>query len=215
MENQTQNEEPCCQDHQSSCQRRFQMIFNIVAGVAIVFLLILQFFNPFAKKPTQVVGSDGGTASIAYVVTDSIMSGYTLVDTLDARKQRFSDSLDKDYEAKRKGFQARLNAYQQNMQNGKITTVDEARKIEEQLGAEQEKLVAIQETYLGMMQQQQMNMQLQILDSIVSVIKSYPEEFPYDYVLGYAKGGGILYASDKLDITGSVMEKLNQRYKPE
>jgi outer membrane protein len=35
----------------------------------------------------------------------------------------------------------------------------------------------------------------------------------YNFVLGYQKGGGILYANDSLDITREVVVGLNNEYK--
>ena len=34
----------------------------------------------------------------------------------------------------------------------------------------------------------------------------------FDMVIGYSKGGGVLYAKEDLDITKSVLEGLNKKY---
>lgn len=214
MENQTLPEEKCTTDnHSKCCGGKCQLIFNIVAGVVLVLLVVMQFYNPFSKTGPAVNTSGG--PSVAYVTSDSIMSQYELVDSLEAQLKRTSDSLDKDITAKQESFQARVNIYQQNLQNGKITTVDDAKRQETALTNEQEQLMGLRDLYVNRVSQMQMDMNMRILDSIVSVIKRFPEEFPYDYVLGYTRGAGILYASEKFDITKQVIAKMNDEYEAE
>ncbi|HPF00556.1 MAG TPA: OmpH family outer membrane protein [Bacteroidales bacterium] len=197
-------------EKKKSCLRSPQMIFNIAAGVLILILLILQFYNPFSKE-NGIVVPDGGL-NIAYVESDSIMTQYDLVDTLKGDLVKLNDSLDKDFTKRQEGFQARVNLFQQNVQNGKIQTKDDYSRQESALAAEQEQLMNLRDSYLAQVQQKQIAMNNQILDSIVSIIKQYPEEFPYDYVLDYNSGTGILYANDKLNITVKVVDRLNKEY---
>lgn len=214
MENQISHENNNIAEPTRCCGGKGQFIFNIAAGVLILVLVVLQFFNPFAKKGPDPVTS-GTSPSIAYVVSDSIMNKYKLVDTLEAQLNRLRDSLDKDMTTRQTSFEARVNAYQQNMQNGKITTIDEAKRQESQLAAEQEQLMNMRDLYLAQVQQLQLDMNMRILDSIQSVVKRFPDEFPYDYVLGYTKGAGILYAAEKFDITDKVVAKMNEEYEDE
>ncbi len=191
-----------------------QLIFNIVAAVAIVLLIVMQFYNPFAKK-INIAGNENGEIRIAYVVSDSLMTNCVMVDTMSAQLAKLQDSLQKDLMSRQQGFEARVNIFQQNMQNGKITTESQAKQQQAALQSEQESLMALNEQYTSQISQIQLDMNFALIDSVNSVIKKYPDEFPYDFVLGYAKGGGILYANEKFDITSAVIEKLNNDYKPE
>jgi len=210
--NETPQQNCCSPDKKKKCCLCSpQMIFNIAAGLLILILLVLQFYNPFAAK-RSVVGPEGGL-NIAYVESDSIMTQYELVDTLKAGLVKLNDSLDKDFSKRQESFQARVNVFQQNVQNGKIQTKDEYSRQEAALGAEQEQLMNLRDSYLAQVQQKQLEMNNQILDSIISIIEKYPEEFPYDYVLDYNSGTGILYANKDLNITEKIVERLNQEYK--
>lgn len=213
MEINETNQENCCSPDKKKkcCLCSPQMIFNIAAGLLILILLVLQFYNPFSSK-SGIVVPDGGL-NIAYVESDSIMTQYELVEILKADLVKINDSLDKDFTKRQEAFQARVNLFQQNVQNGKIQTKDEYSRQESALGAEQEQLVNLRDSYLAQVQQKQLGMNSQILDSIVSVIKRFPEEFPYDYVLDYNSGTGILYANEKLNITVKVIDRLNKEYK--
>ncbi|KAF5048940.1 Outer membrane protein [anaerobic digester metagenome] len=213
MEINETNQESCCSPDKKKkcCLCSPQMIFNMAAGLLILILLVLQFYNPFSSK-SDIVVPDGGL-NIAYVESDSIMTQYELVDTLKGDLVKLNDSLDKDFTKRQESFQARVNAFQQNVQNGKIQTKDDYSRQESALASEQEQLMNLRDSYLAMVQQKQIAMNSRILDSIVSVIKKYPEEFPYDYVLDYNSGTGILYANDKLNVTVKVVDRLNKEYK--
>jgi outer membrane protein len=49
--------------------------------------------------------------------------------------------------------------------------------------------------------------------NIFEYIKSYNKENGYEFVLGYSKGGGILFADASLDVTKKIVEGLNKEYK--
>lgn len=191
-----------------------QLIYNIASAAAIValFVLFLLKMNPSGSGSTNVRG-DGSSINIAYVNSDSLMNNYVLVDTMMAQLQRLNDSLDKDITGREQSFQARVMAYQQNLQNGTIQTVDQAKQQEAALQAEQEQLYKLRDQYLNQVAVMQNQMNMQVIDSITSVIDHNPEDFPYDFVLGYTKGAGILYASDQFDITKDVLDVLNENYK--
>lgn len=190
-----------------------QFIYNIASGVAIITLFVLFIFKFYAGGDSNRGSRNNGSGvNIAYVNSDSVMNAYVMVDTLLAELQRLNDSLDKDITAREQTFQARVMAYQQNLQNGTITTVDQAKQQEAALQAEQESLMNLRDMYLNEIAIQQNNMNMRIIDSISIVIERNPEEFPYDFVLGYTKGAGILYASDQFEITSQVIEILNETY---
>ena len=38
------------------------------------------------------------------------------------------------------------------------------------------------------------------------------DRYKFDYILGFTKGGNILYANDTLDVTNDVIRELNAAY---
>ncbi len=190
-----------------------QLIYNIASAVAIVALFVLFFLKMTGTGSGHgPVNSDGSPMNIAYVNSDSLMTSYIMVDTLMAELQKVNDSLEQDLTARQQGFQARVMAYQQNLQNGTITTKQQAEQQETALQAEQENLMTLSDQYTNIIAMMQNQMNYQIIDSVQEIIKANPEIFPYDVVLGYTKGAGILYISEDLDITGQVVEMLNENY---
>lgn len=66
-----------------------------------------------------------------------------------------------------------MQAYQDDMQSGKIITKDEANRREQLLMNEQQELLTLRDQYDAQIQRLQMSMQTEILDSIKSAIKIY------------------------------------------
>lgn len=216
MENQPQNEQPIvvetAEPKGRSCPLlKGQSIYNILSGAAIIALFIIIFFGKKAEGPV-IGGGVSGSVSYAFVETDTVLAHYTLVDTLKGKLQRQTEKLEKDLSGKEQALQSKIATYQKNMQNGRITSADEAKRQEQVLGQEQQSLMQLRDQYMSQLSQFQADINQEILDSLTSTIKRHPQDYPYDFIFGYAKGGGILYANPKLDITQSVIEKLNKNY---
>lgn len=215
MENQPQNEPmeaPTMNEPKGrSCPLlKGQSIYNILSGLAIIALFVI-FFMGNKNEGSPITGSNG-PVSYAFVETDTVLSHYVLVDTLKNKLQLQTAKLEKDLSAKEQALQSKIATYQKNMQNGRITSADEAKRQEQILGQEQQNLLQLRDQYMGQIAQFQADINQEILDSLTSTIKQHPKEYPYDFIFGYAKGGGILYANPKLDITKSIIEKLNKNY---
>ena len=57
------------------------------------------------------------------------------------------------------------------------------------------------------------NLSIKLNDQIHDFMMEYGPAHGLKYVLGYTRGGGILYATDSLDITDHVLEGLNEKYR--
>lgn len=173
--------------------------------------MIIQFVP--TKKISAPVSTGYVNGKIAHINIDTIMTKYPLVDTLQNRLQRQITSLETDLINRQSRLQKNMEAYQKDIQAGKIITKDEAGRREEQLVKEQQQLMSIRDQYDIQIQNLQMTMQSEILDSIKNAIKYLPAELEFDYVLGYSHEGAIFYANPSLDITNEVLKILNKRLK--
>ncbi len=193
------------------CKNNFNFWWQLILSILVIVLIILQFV-PIKKSPKSII-APATSSKIAHINVDTIMSKYPLVDTLQNRLQRQITSLETDLMNKQNSLQKNMQAYQDDMQSGKIITKDEANRREQQLMNEQQQLLTLRDQYDAQIQQLQMSMQTEILDSIKSAIKNLPPENSFDYVLGYSNEGAIFYANPSLDITNDVLTILNKRFK--
>jgi outer membrane protein len=52
----------------------------------------------------------------------------------------------------------------------------------------------------------------QLYDSIVNYVHRFNKKGQFTYILGYAKGGGIIYAPHSMDISDYILNGLNKEY---
>jgi outer membrane protein len=57
-----------------------------------------------------------------------------------------------------------------------------------------------------------MDMNVALIDSVMNFLKRYNDKYKFDYILGFTKGGNILFANDTLDVTQDVIKELNSAY---
>jgi outer membrane protein len=110
---------------------------------------------------------------------------------------------------KMRQLQSEVQAYQQKA----ASLTPELRAMnEESLGRKQQELMQHRDELSQQLVGDQQKMTEQIYASIFNYLKEFNQNNQYQFVLGYQKGGGILYASESLDITKQIQEGLNKEY---
>ena len=73
----------------------------------------------------------------------------------------------------------------------------------------QQALSAYKDEQTAKLMEDEKNLSLKLNGDIQKFMKQYARSKGFKYVLGYTTGGGILYASDSLDITQDVVRGIN------
>jgi outer membrane protein len=189
---------------------KFLLYFNIFLLISLILLYILFFTQN--KHYTNSLKSDTASLKIAWIDTDSLRTHYLLVkDMRDTLEQNYN-RLQNEMRQRQNTLEAKAKEYQ-NKINANLLTVEQAQKIEQQLMIEQQTLYDLKETYSNQLSDQEYDMNERFVDSVSNFLARYKTENNFDYVLAYSKGGGILYANKKFDITSLVIEGLNKEYK--
>jgi len=153
--------------------------------------------------------SDG---SIVYVELDSLTANYLMTKDLSAELEEKMKKLDTDLTNKQRIFQNNVKDFENKATKG-LETRAKLAEIEQTLSAEQQNLMQLSERYRMDMAEEQAVMQRKILKAIMDYLKEYNKEKGYRYILGNAFDAKILYADPALDITASVLEGINAKYK--
>ncbi len=186
---------------------RLQMILNVVFLVGIIACLVLTFTG---KNGEDKEGS-ARNLKIGFINSDSLMVHYDLFIDLKTELEAETLKLREDLAQKEKSLQSQILSYQQKVQTGNIS-YDDAKKTEEYLASQQQKLMELGETYTNQIAEKEYAMTLRVLDSLNVALSIVNETENYDYILGYSQGVGILYANPELEITEKVVGILNERY---
>ncbi len=95
-----------------------------------------------------------------------------------------------------------------------LVTRTEAEQLQQQLGTEEQELMALQTQYTQELQEEGMVKNRQMIDMIERYITELSESTGYSYVYSYSFGGNLVYGAKPFDITSQVVTGLNEKYKP-
>ena len=166
----------------------------------------------FVAQTTVIPSAVDG--SIVYVNLDSLMQNYLMSKDLLATLEEKMKKLDAELTNKQRKFQAEVNDFQNKAQKG-LETRAKLAEMQQQLGVEEQNLLQLGETYRMEMAEEQSVMQRKIVQAIMDYLKEYNKEKGYKYILGNTFDAKILYADPALDITASVLDGINAKYRTE
>ncbi len=197
------------------------MIVNIVLFIGLLALYALH----FSKGAEDEAASEGESVavadverriddafnSIAYVDNEVLLEDYLLAIEMRAELESEQRRLESDIERRQRNFQADVERFQTDIQSGNIS-MENAQMREQELMQRQQDLFQLSDTYRERLSTREFEMNNELLDKIGDFLARYNREKGYDFILGYARGGGILYAKPVHDITSEVLEQLNSEY---
>jgi outer membrane protein len=190
------------------------LTLNLVTLAGMIILFILYFSGTGNKNGTlsgAVAKANQGAISVAFVNNDSILSNYELVKKMRADLQAKGTRLEGEVAAKQKAFEKDA-AYFQEQVKKKAISDQSAQEIYGQLQQNQQGIYQLRDRYAAELQQSEMDMNVALIDSVMNFLKRYNDKYKFDYILGFTKGGNILYANDTLDVTKDVIKELNKAY---
>jgi outer membrane protein len=188
------------------------IILLILIGILYILFFVFS-FKPIKKPsiPEAAVYQKKGGLTIAFVDSDTIKAHYQLVNDLQENLDNKYNSLNKDIAARQSALEDKGNELQKKYDARQIS-MEEAQKMDEMLKMEGKKLYDLNQKYTETMAEEEARLNKIYVDSINNFLERFNNRYNFDYILGYSKGGGILYARDTLDITKYVLEGLNEEY---
>lgn len=199
--------------------KRTSLIINIVLAVAVIVLYLLYFTGTGKKSSSEANGSSdalgqNSNGNIYYVQIDTVISKFDMATDLSSELETKYNSSDATLKARQQSFQKEVNDYQYKVQRQLLTRSDMA-NTEQQLNAKQQELMQLQQNLSNEISEQQVVMNRQVINAIMEYLKESSAKYNYKYVLATTFGSTVLYANDSLDITQSVIDGLNEKYRNE
>ncbi len=190
------------------------LTLNLVTLAGMIILFILYFTGSGSKSSNSsgaITKANNGAISVAFVNNDSILSNYELVKKMRADLQAKGTRLEGEVASKQKAFEKDA-AYFQEQVKKKAISDQSAQEIYGQLQQNQQSIYQLRDKYAAELQQSEMDMNVALIDSVMNFLKRYNDKYKFDYILGFTKGGNILFANDTLDVTKDVIIELNKAY---
>lgn len=158
-----------------------------------------------ASSGKQVAGR------IVFVNTDTLLNQYDYYKDVAKASENKRFRLETDISNKAKNFQNKVAFFQQKVQQGGMTQ-EQGQTAQAQLQQEEQSIMAFRDKAAQDLGKEEAKQTEEILNNIQDFLKTFNAGDKYDMVIGYSKGGGVLYAKEDLDITKSVLEGLNKKY---
>jgi outer membrane protein len=186
------------------------LILNVVLTIAVAVLYYLHFKDrqpeaaPTVQTPPEAKGK-----SIVYVNVDSLLTKYDYFKDTQKVLESKRFQLENDLAAKGRNLQNKVAFFQQR---AATMTQEQGRATEASLQKEQQDILAYRERAAQNLAVEEQNKNKELYDQIYDYLKKINGQNKYEFVLGYTKGGGILFADPSADRTKIVLDGLNKEY---
>ncbi|MFZ4427173.1 MAG: OmpH family outer membrane protein [Saprospiraceae bacterium] len=190
------------------------LILNAVLFVVTGYLLSAHLKEKGGQAPTtskvKTEQGSSGVPNIVYVNSDSLLKNFNdyqaKVKELDKKGQDAEAAL----VSRSKSLERDFLQTQQKVQQG-LLTPNQVQQEEQRLMLKQQSLAAEQEK-VGKQLMEERQKILEVLEKqIKDILTELRGEKGYDFILSYGPGTGVLMVNDALDVTGAVLEKLNEQ----
>lgn len=188
------------------------LILNVVLAIAVAILYYLHFkdrqpaVTTVAAKPAEAKGR-----AIVYVNVDSLLTKYDFFKDTQKVLESKRFQLENDLTTKGRNLQNKVAFFQQR---AATMTQEQGRATEASLQKEQQDILAYRERAAQTLAAEEQTKNKQLYDQIYEYLRKVNAQNKYEFVLGYTKGGGILFADPAADQTKAILAGLNKEYQP-
>jgi outer membrane protein len=190
--------------------KNLSLLINVVLAVAVAALFYLRTKDKQDEAAPAPVAVEVKGKPIVYVNVDSLLTKYEYFK--DVRKvlesRRFQ--LENDLQTRARSLQNEVAFFQQRAPS---MTQEQGRATEAALQKKQQDIVAYRDQSAQRLQGEEQSKNEELYNRIAAYLKKYNKQNKYEFVLGYTKGGGILFADPSLDATKRILDGLNAEYK--
>ena len=192
------------------------IITNVVLGAAVAVLFVLHFTGSEksegkSEKAVSANMADPSDISIAYFNMDSVMSQWDLYFEYQQELGQKQSEMEADFAGRTETFYQSVQDAQYKIQR-QLVTRTEAEQLQQQLAAEEQNLMTLQNQYAAELQEEGLVKNRQMLDMIERYVEELSQSTGYSYVYSYQFGGNLIYGAKPYDITTQVVAGLNEKF---
>lgn len=167
------------------------------------------------KKENKAEAKAEKTLKVAWVQLDSIQNNYEYYKTVQKQLEDKQASAEAQMNAKGKSFANQYQSLQERAQAGQLTQQQYEKEVT-RLQQAQANLQQLEAKLSVQLQEEAVNQQRALVDTIRAQVKKYAKEKGYDFVLCQNSDiNNVLFASEVYEITDEIVALLNKHYKAE
>jgi outer membrane protein len=196
--------------------KNINIVINAILALALIAVFVLYFSlrGQVKELKSQPLALKTGSGKIVYINIDTLQNAYEMYFDMKTRIEGKQKKMASDLDDKKKVFERNVADYQDKAKKGLLLS-SEMQKIEQQLGADQQNLMRLNESMQQQLAEETQVENRKLMNSIIDYLKDYNKDGRFQYIFGHAYGGNLLYANDSLDITYDVLKGLNEKYRSE
>jgi outer membrane protein len=189
----------------------------IINGILIIAVGVLYYLHFFAgpEKPSEQ-RSDLTMAiadvPIVYINIDTLLNNYDYYQDLRMEMEDKQAELEAQLDSKSKKYEQNALDYQNKVNKGLVTR-REAAELEQSLMQEQQDLLQLRDELSMQLAEEEQVRNRRLIDNIMEYLKDYNKDYNYKFIFSNSFGDNMLFASDSLNITYSVLEGINKKYR--
>ncbi|MEZ0483046.1 OmpH family outer membrane protein [Fibrella aquatica] len=186
------------------------LAINVVLAIAVAVLYYLHFKEHKSGAETKETPKLVEGRKLVYVNIDSLAANYEYFK--DTRKVLESKQyqLENDLQTRGRSLQNEVAFFQQRAQT---MTQEQGRAAEASLQKKNQDLMAYREQAAQGLAIEKAKKDEELYNQIFDYLKKVNTQNKYEMVLGYQKGGNILFADGGSDATKRIIDGLNKEYK--
>jgi outer membrane protein len=195
--------------------KNVSLVINIVLGIAVAGLYVLHFTAPDISDEIAEYEEKGefhGSMEIVYVNFDTLLNSYDMFFDLQKQFLEKQQKLEGELNTGSRSYERQVVDFQDKVQKGLVTR-SQAQELEMQIMQVQQDLMQKREEYSRELVEEEQVMNRQLQHSIYDFLEEYNTKHNYQYILSHSFGGPFLYTDKSLNITKSVVDGLNQKYR--
>ncbi len=190
----------------------FSTIWKALLTLAVAVLFYLHFKGTSSDATSANVADASKGKKIVFVQADSLLKQYDYYKDFQKEFENKGFQLQNDLGNRARSFQNEVAFFQQKAQQGGMTQ-EQGQSVQQQLGKKEQEIAQYRDAQLAKLEEERLKRTEQFYSNIYDYIKRYNKENGYEFVLGYSKGGGILFADPSLEVTAKIVAGLNKEYK--
>lgn len=168
--------------------------------------------NQNGQAAGPVAGGDSCGMAIAYVNVDSLLTNYDFAKDLNEALIKKTEDARANFNSQAQSFERDYNEFQRKLQTNAFLNEDRAKSEANRLENKKNQLDQLNAKLQQELAQEQLDMNTRLNDTIQNFLKEYNAIKKYQFIFSNTLNDNILIAQPQYDITGEVLQMLNERY---
>lgn len=163
-------------------------------------------------QTAPAAGGDSCGMAIAYVNVDSLLTNYDFAKDLNEALIKKTEDARANFNSQAQNFERDYNEFQRKLQTNAFLNEQRAQSEATRLENKKNQLDQLNAKLQQELAQEQLDMNTRLNDTIQNFLKEYNAVKKYQFIFSNTLNDNILIAQPQYDITGEVLQMLNDRY---